>query len=386
MKQLALNAPKVNKMVKWIVSIIFFSFISFNIIAQSTTENLTCTERLEKAQELYEQGRIEEVEDMLAPCVKTIYDEKPDISPRGRRLTTLEKEEAYRLLINSQLYLNAEKRSEAWMIRLLQNNPEYRLQSDDIQEFINLYKTMKTTPFLILGGRVGANLSLVESTRTYSLDRPNAENIGTYTAGYGYNIGGIATLPINKFIDLTLEVGLQSNSYQYQNTFFDYSNLSFRETITSLETPLYIKIYLGNKYNFGRIIKPFILGGGNFNLLLQSKAKVERQDQVSSTIQRQVTGPNVITTPLRQANIFSVLFGAGVEYKNSRGSWFMDFRYVINFNNMVNTQNRYNNPELLFRYGYVDNDFLLNNVRVSVGYLYPFYNPKPKRGKKRYDF
>ena len=57
-------------------------------------------------------------------------------------------------------------------------------------------------------------------------------------------------------------------------------------------------------------------------------------------------------------------------------------RYYLGLTNLRNDKAPLDaNNELLFRYGYIDNDFKINSIAISIGYIKPFY--KPKKLKKK---
>jgi hypothetical protein len=75
---------------------------------------------------------------------------------------------------------------------------------------------------------------------------------------------------------------------------------------------------------------------------------------------------------------------AGIGSKFRIGSDFLivEARYNRFILNSVNIENRYSNRELLYKYGYVDNDFRMDNFSLTIGFEKSFYKP---RKKKKYD-
>ena len=60
------------------------------------------------------------------------------------------------------------------------------------------------------------------------------------------------------------------------------------------------------------------------------------------------------------------------------GYFMLDARYHIGFLNNTNTDTRYSQDYKWANYGYVDDDFTLNSLFVSIGYVYPIYRTKKK--------
>jgi hypothetical protein len=98
-------------------------------------------------------------------------------------------------------------------------------------------------------------------------------------------------------------------------------------------------------------------------------------------VERSVEGKAISMKELRNSLTFSVLAGIGVEYKIGLGHLFVELRYQAGLNNMVKSVNRYILQEEIARYGFLDNDYTLSAIMLSLGYNYPLYNPKIQKRK-----
>jgi len=358
-----------------------YIFLSLIVIFHSclfaqNKNQATCEEQFELIKEYYEQGRIE---NLNGTNLEKIID--------NRCINTLEKnkkEELFSLLVNANLYLNENEEAVEWMEKLLKNNPEYRIKSDDSNEFKEIYKKMRTSPIFIAGVKLGGNLTSITLLKSFSLDNiPNKD--ASYNLKANFQVGANFGIPIIKNIDLMAEINLALRSYSYQNTILNYAQTSLDETQTVINIPVYAKIFLGKKYNYYKPFKPFIIAGASANLLLTSSASVSRNDKrINATTLASdnvsVTGPTISTTAIRNPLQISILAGIGLEYKRGRGNFIFDLKYEYGIFNTVIPEKRYTSTELLYKYGHLDNDFILSAFSFTVGYLYPLYNPKPKKG------
>ena len=58
-----------------------------------------------------------------------------------------------------------------------------------------------------------------------------------------------------------------------------------------------------------------------------------------------------------------------------------DFRYAGGLSNIVDEEGQFSNSNLLYKFGFVDDDKRVNSWMLSVGYVYPLYKPrKIKKG------
>ncbi len=345
-------------------------YLLWGISAAYAQADLDCELVLKKAEQAYAEGRINEVAAILEACFK------------GDKFTREQKVRAYYIQTLSYLYLDEDKKADASMLELLRANPEYQVRNNEAKEFVTLYNTYDIRPQLVLGGRLGLSRSVVNLIRTFSLD--NSNNPPRYTTASSFHIGGIVERPLNRYLSLVTELGLTNQSYQYQNTLFGYATVSFEERQNHLRLPILLKGYLGDKYNFR--LRNFMLygyAGPTISYLASALAVVSRNDFVNEDIQRQVAGLPVNISEQRKKLYYYATLGIGLEYKRGLGSLFADVRYDLGLQNIVRSEQRYENNELIFRYGYLDNDLSLSTFTFAVGYVYPIYKPKKKKQYRR---
>lgn len=336
-------------------------------------DEVTAGEILQVAEDLYDLGRIQEIDSLLLIALdmkgKDGFDE-------------IQKQRAYALLVNTQLYENEEEKAQSYLIEILKINPEYRYRNTDIQEVEELFKTVRLNPIFYIGGHIGANMSLANNTTSYTLDT-NPDNTGIYQSEIGAQLGAKVGYAINSRISVFLELGVDLRSFSFQKQLFDYASLNYKENMIAANAPIFVQFFLKNQFNIETKWRPYVYAGVSPILLLSSNATVTRSDVVSEDEQRQVQGPNVQVTEQRNNLNFALLGGIGMQRKIGLGFAYMDVRYMQGINNVVNTSKRFDNNELIFRYGYIDNDFLLSSYYLSVGYIYPIYKPKPLKKKKK---
>jgi hypothetical protein len=325
-----------------------------------------CPQTLKKAQDTYDEGRISEVPELLEECLKT----KDGFSKA-------EKIDAYKLLTLTWLYFNERTKAEETMHHFLVLNPEYEInQAIDPTEFINLYNSFRTTPVLIYGIKVGFNGQDVNVIRNFSIDNSSIKR-GNYKSPINMQVGLSFEIPLKKKLSLLTELNLTKKNYQYKDQLLEFSTVEFSEKQTLLEVPLLLHFNLRkNKFS------PYFNLGGTFSYLLSDKAIVTRKDNRDGT-QLDVPGPEIKITDLRHRLMYNLSIGAGFKFKNLIGNGYLilDLRYNIGLRNIVKPENRGTNPELLYNYLYLDNDFTMNSFVFSIGYSLPKYKPKIKKIK-----
>jgi hypothetical protein len=324
-----------------------------------------CGQVLSKAQDLYKEGRISEIAELLEPCLQEGF-------------TKQEKVEAYRLLSLSNLYFNERGRAEKTMTLLLKNGPEYKLKPTDPNEFVLLYNSFRTTPYLLIGGKFGINLSDIDVIKNFSYENSQV-NIGEYSTKVGLQGGILFQIPVYKRFSLLTEILYVQKRFLYKDRLFNYSSIELPESQTYFEIPVLVN------YNFGREKwVPYVNAGVSFSYLTNSYMSPLRKDSLYVGGGREVKEGEIDVTRLRQRVNYNLIIGAGLKVKNviGRGYIFLDVRYCHGLNKLNDPAKRYSNEDLMYKYFYTDSDFRLNSFQYSLGYLYPLYKPKLKRKVK----
>ncbi|HVD98778.1 MAG TPA: porin family protein [Cytophagaceae bacterium] len=349
-----------------LLSVFFVLFISIgnNINAESasTSDSITCTQKLNKAQKAYDAGQLSEVEGFLSKCIDDGFSKE-------------EKMQALRLLILASLFQDEHGKAETNLLRLLKEDPEYVLNpAIDPAEFYELYNSYRTLPIINVGIMGGITTTNVFEKQTYSVGS-EANNKPTYKSRFGYQ-GGIVT-DILLYRKFQLHVGglFSIKNFTYTNTFL-YNNAT---KLTSKESQMWLDAPVAIKYNIGNgKLKVYALAGGSFGFLINANSKLSRENSDNSNAAKEGTEKfKKIRSPYNVA----ALVGLGIRYKIGYGYVFIDGRYSMGLKNIANVKNRYftDDGSNLFYYGYVSSDFNINNLMISVGYMKSIYKPKKIR-------
>ena len=340
-----------------ILSIIIF-LVSYGFTLQAQDD---CSVKLKQAEDLFDNGKIEGVYELLTGCMKSGFGKD-------------EKIRAYKVIINSYLFEDKKDLAEANMLKLLKLEPEFKVnETIDPAEFVNLYHTYKTLPIYSIGISAGVNISNIILSETFGVHNTDNQSFSYKSSGLGYQFG----LNITRYITTNLQVGLGvnivQNSFEYTDTIFSFSYVSFIEKQTRIDLPV------SAIYSFGKkTFRPFVTVGANVNFIISASSTAIRSYIDNS--HKDVTGSDIDLKEYRRSVNFSVFGGIGAKYMIRRGYLFFEAKYLYGLLNQVNTDTRYTNPELIYKYYYLDNNFKLNNLMFSVGYMYSIYKPK-KRNK-----
>jgi len=338
---------------RFVISVLIVTASVIQLKAQSN-----CTNTLKEAEAKYENGVIEDIPTMLESCM-------------NRGFTKEEKIRSYKLIIKSHLFNQDLKSAAAVMLDFLKDYPEYLPErASDGADFIKLHDKFETLPFISIGVLAGANISNVGVMQSYAL---NDDDIQSYESGSpGFQLGLQFSRPMHEYIDVNLGVMIERHSFEYTNESFGFSKLTLQERQTRLSFPVSgTFVYKLGKWH------PFVSLGVSPSYLLSDQATPSRIYTDNSN--DDITGTDVDMLPHRKRLDLSMLTELGVRYKVPEGYLFFKAGYQIGLLNQTNEATRYDNPELMYIYYYLDDDFRINNLSFSFGYTYMFYKPKPKQ-------
>lgn len=294
---------------------------------------------------------------------------------------------AYRLKVLCLLFLNQQTEAEQAMSKLLGKEPSFEPSESDSPEFKAFWALFRREPIVRFGVRGGANYSQINVLKRFSVGN-EADANETYEGAVGWQVALTSDirLPI-PLLALGVEVGAAGTSYDYtERDLVGFATTTFTEEQIHLNIPVFLRFNLPLHSAY----EPYLQVGGTYNYLLQSQlGQVRREDLLSGDTggQRIVTPTNDISLKdQRQLSTPSLMLGAGfkLDQFNSKFAILVDARVNIGMTNRVVEAKRAANLEMLYDYGYIDNDLKINTFELSVGFLYNQYQHKiPNRTKRR---
>jgi hypothetical protein len=362
------------------LAIIFL--ISLSIICRAQVgEDLTGAQFLRNVRSVYDQGRLHEIPNGLEERIK--------VREGAKAFSQSEKVEAYKILILTYIYLEEPQKADAKMIELLRTDHFFEVAESDPVEFKSLYKKFRVKPLFMIGGKFGINQTQVNTIKNYYV-LAESQGKGTYSSSIALQYGASFEKVLFGQFAIKPEVYYASASVTYNNNSIYRNDPSATETGTDrtgsvshkitqqrISAHLLAQYTIGETKSLNRKLTPYIMAGPNIGYLM--KSSFEGQHNLES--RDNVTGEVIDNTSRYNPLTISLVAGAGASYKIGGLYLSGDVRYDYGLFNIVNDKNRYNEdtPEtqkLIRHYAYVDNDFSLRQIIVTVGLIYPVFSPK----------
>lgn len=324
----------------------------FSAKAQST-----CAQTLRLAQSVYEQGRLQELEGLLAGCL-------------DKGFTDEEKVNAYKLLTLTYIYLEEPEKADRTMLSLLQTNNEFEPNDAvDPAEFVALYHTFRTWPVYRIGLKFG---SIASQPTVVSADYVN-DGTTEYKYGYGFTAavafeitlaGKLNKLNVNPEPTFTVR-NFSSTNRDADSVLFTTSTES--QTILSLPISLQYKLFEKGKTNV------FVSLGASADLLLNASKRIDskRGDENSPVEEKSFN----VTSQRNKFNA-NAIASAGFKRKVGKGYFIAEVRYQMGLLPMLTKADTYENLILVTDYKSVDGIYKVNSLSVTLGYILNRYNPK----------
>lgn len=336
---------------------------------------LNCTQKLNQAEDMFDAGNLSEIPDLLNSSKGKCFGKNG--------FSKEEKIRAYRLLALVHLFNDNGPEAEDAVINLLIADPEHPLSPDDPIELKYLFDKYRSEPIFRIGAKIGANQTYVKSIGEYG----SYSNIGEVAKEFKPGLGLQAELTFEYTLIDNLEViggigwGLSSYEISYNSITSleeEYpTSTDFKVTLTETQNQLKAPLILRYGYPI-KNITPYVTAGLSVDYLLISKINGSR----SGTATRQLTSLSLLEDDMRKKINWSYFAGAGVKLKTKTNFVLIEARYNMAGANTVRTKYRYNNEKLLYDMAHVDDDKILNNLSLSVGYIWSIYKPKKYSSKK----
>jgi hypothetical protein len=341
-------------MVRSILICFIFQTLAISAIAQSACE-LTLT----KAQEEFDAGRFHGVPALLKECLAQNQNREWE-------------QRAYILLAETYLLLEDPVKADESYLRVLQANPEFVTdESRDPIDLVYLSKKFTATPIFSLTGKVGLNTSFIRVIHDVHISSQGPTSPSNIEEDYSLNLGWQAGLGIEYHyrpeLAFTAEAIYSFTSFTHNSkSLFKEGNyrLDFTDRQTWFSLPLVVKYTHGEKN-----LRPFASLGYAANLLIRDRADMVIDGDTESEVFNYKYKRNTFNS--------SVIAGVGLKYKWGLRYIFGEVRYSMGLTNLTNPETRFDRFDGINQdWPYVDDDFRMDNLYVSIGYVHPFYKAR----------
>ncbi|HMG90448.1 MAG TPA: porin family protein [Chryseolinea sp.] len=291
------------------------------------------------------------------------------------------RQRAYLLLAETYLLLEDPANAEQSYLNVLRANPEYITDpSRDPIDLVYLSGKFTATPIFSFHGYAGPNITPVRVIHdVHSGGEPYAKE--DYSVRLGWQVGAGAEYNYNDYLSGTLGANFSRTTFKQTTTNLfgmDKDIIEFVDRQNWLTVPISVKYtqpkgkwrrygYVGLSFNY--------LMSDNADIEINNRdAKADSETEERTSFDKSISNVNLID--YRNRFNYSFFIGGGVKYKYKLDYFYFDLRYTFGMKNVANPEDRYNSLTLGLPYPYIDDDFRIDNLAFSVGYIRPFYKPR----------
>ena len=348
-----------------------FVAMSFLLGCFYTHAQNECELTLTQATEEFNAGHLYGIPGMLSDCL-------------NKQQNAEWRQRAYLLLAETYLLLEDPIGAENSYLEVLRANPEYETDPKrDPIDLVYLSKKFTATPIFAFHAMIGPNISPVRVIHDVKIDG-EAQSQQSYKLRLGWQMGAGVDYNYNDRISVSAGFNYVFTGFQHVTTNLFGANKDMVEFLDR-QTWAVIPLTLKYSHNVGRF-RPYGFAGYSLNFLLRDKGilNVYNRDSKMSASEgappelssSENETPNLNLNDHRQRLNGSFLIGGGLKYKYKLDYFFVDLRYSFGIKNLTNTENRFDNYAGGLPYPYVDDDFRMDNLAISIGYIRPFYKPR----------
>lgn len=339
---------------KNIVTLFIFALVSGNLYPQNK-----CVVNLRIAEQEYEMGRIERVPLLLQPCLQT-------------GINAEDKVRAMRLMVLCYLYENKEDSAEYMMEQLLRTQPGLSIdpQTEDAR-FVKLFKTYRTEAVRGLGVTGGIMRSRPRILQQYGINPAPVPSTGR-SVGNGIYMGVAFTQYLFPHLEMYTELRFAREEVRFNEQPLEFADVSYTETNDLLELPLMLTYFRGTGQ-----FRYFVEAGFTTSVMMRAWANPQRTYNNQGVVSHSdISGSQIQVYDQRRHLQLTPVLGIGFRRQFKRSYFFGKINYAPGLINHAKADSRYNNPDLLYEYYYVDDDFVVNRLSYSAGYVFLFYKPE----------
>jgi hypothetical protein len=349
-------------------AILILACLAFSLRVSAQDE---CELSLLQANEEFNAGHLSGIPAILKDCL-----EKNGNNREWRQ-------RAYLLLAETYLLLEDPEAAEESYLNVLRANPEYVTDAKrDPIDVVYLSQKFTSTPIFMWHAYLGPNTSIarvIHDVRSGGETYTNEK----YRLRIGWQAGGGFDYNYNDYLSAAIDATFQQSTFKHETTNLfgiDKDIVNFVDKQTWVSVPFSVKLSDAK----GKL-RRYTYAGYAFNFLLLNRADVELKNRDAQPAVDE--GPmdltsfdktisNIDLAGNRNARNSSLFLGVGLKYKYKLDFFYFDARYSFGLKNVADINHRFSSTQDGLPFPYVDDDFRIDNLAVSVGYIHPLYKPR----------
>ena len=288
---------------------------------------------------------------------------------REKKVSREERWQIRYLLSLNYFFLDRQVEADGCIRNMINLNPGFKPQSGiEPSDYILFYNSFNFIP-IGLGLRSAYTIGFVNVLGDHPLngDPPDFDSNPEYQVTSNSQYGLVLELPIYKGLWFSPEIVYNSVALGYDDRSFSGHKLSYHEKMNYVEVPLSFK------YSFlPGIISPYFRLGVTTGYMVNAKMRLSLDENKEGVFE---------STEKRYRWEINPMAGVGINIRVGQGVFSIEARYRQAVKNKVKPEMRFSDPDQIYNFFHLDDDFMVSTGELSLGYtfyFYKIYNPKKR--------
>ncbi len=345
-------------MKNFIISAILAIFLFLTHI--TTYAQDSCQVALMSATEAFEKGMYQKVVFLLVGRI-----DKCDYSKEARL-------QALKILSASFAALDEVELAEAATLKLLKQNPVYKLQSIDPLTFDDVFMKFDVKPRFAVGINLGIQMPLLLVKKKYNISNfPEYES--NYSVSKTFTFNASAQWFFLPQFFAVAEFGFTRINFTKSISFGNLYRLNYNEEFRDIKLPLY----------FGySVLKHKLLSANLLAGVYLTSVEIPTNTNTFTVGTSDPKSVDAVSVSGRNSRNIGFLGGMQLTYNAERFNFVLQSRYLYDINLYNKPEARYQNLNTNLNFWYVDDDIQFARTEILVGVYYTlFYKIKHKYRK-----
>ncbi len=343
--------------------ILLLLLLSVRIVGQSE-----CQDDIDKAKKLFDDGIYRDAEKLIKKTLVTCT------------LSKTQEDDLLKLISSVYYEMDDLEQGDEYVVEFLKKNPYYTPnKKNDPQAFRDAIQKLKSWPQFSFGIRSGLALGFIETKKVFPV-LDTADYLQPYTMKPSFLVAAEFGWNISNSLTLNLGAGYRMQKIQHQVPQYNQIYFNYEEINRTVNIPLTFQYSIPTGSSF----IPAVYVGGEFELFTGATYSYSYtgnsniSNDFSFYLNRKMNNVN-IGRDQRNTYRYAALAGIRLIYKLKNFSIYADGRYIKEFVLYNNPEKRYSDPDMYFGNNYTLADIQLDNLDISIGFLYHFaYKVKSK--------
>jgi hypothetical protein len=327
-----------------------------------------CQDDIEKAKKLFDDGIFKEADKLIKKTLESCS------------LSKSQENELLKLIASLNYEMDEIEKGDEYTEEFLKKNPYYiPSKKNDPLQFRDALQKLKSWPRFSVGIRGGVPLGFVETKKVFPV-------LDTASYGEPYTIKPsiLAAMEfgwnITNYFAINIGAGLRIQKIQQQVPQYNQIYFNYEEISNTINVPLTLQLSIPT----GGAFFPAVFVGGEFEYFANATYSYSYTGNSNITNDfsfylNRKRNSVAIAKEQRNAYRYAALGGLKLMYKLKNFSIYADCRYIKELDLYNNSEKHYTDPDLYLQNNYLLGDIQLENLDISLGFLYHFsYKVKSK--------